>query len=53
VFAGFMADWQGDYQVGFVILAVLTGFGSIFFLAARKPAFPKRHNAHHSTVDEA
>ena len=40
VFAGFMADWQGDYQMGFVILAVLTGLGTVFFLAAKKPELP-------------
>jgi MFS family permease len=40
VFAGFMADWQGDYQMGFVILALLTGLGTVFFLAAKKPTPP-------------
>ena len=42
VFAGFMADWRGDYKMGFVILAVLTGLGSVFFLAAKKPTPPRR-----------
>jgi MFS family permease len=52
VFAGFMADWQGDYQMGFVILAVLTGLGTVFFLAAKKPAPPPRVIAQRPTVDE-
>jgi len=53
VFAGFMADWQGDYQMGFVILAILTGLGAVFFLAAKKPAPPVRVTAEHTTIDEA
>lgn len=40
VFAGWMADLQGDYEAGFVVLAVLTGLASIFFLAAKRPALP-------------
>ena len=51
VFAGFMADWQGDYQVGFVILAVLTGMGTVFFLVAKRPAPPQRVLARQSRVD--
>jgi hypothetical protein len=47
-----MADWQGDYQMGFVILAVLTGLGTVFFLAAKKPAPPPRVIAQRPTVDE-
>ncbi len=52
VFAGFMADWQGDYQMGFVILAVLTGLGTVFFLASKKPEPPPRVIAQRMTVDE-
>ena len=40
--AGFMADWLGDYRMGFGILAVLTGFGAIFFVTAHPPASPVR-----------
>lgn len=40
VFAGLMADWQGDYEVGFVVLALLTGLGAGFFLVTKKPAPP-------------
>lgn len=52
VFAGFMADWQGDYQMGFVILAVLTGLGTVFFLAAKKPAPPPRVIAQRKAANE-
>ncbi len=41
VFAGFMRDTQGDYQLGFVILAAMTGVGTIFFLAAKRPSMPE------------
>ena len=37
IFAGWLADLQGDYRMAFTILAVLTGFGSVFFMFARKP----------------
>ena len=39
--AGILADLTGDYRVGFTLLALLAGTGSLFFLAARKPARPK------------
>ena len=35
--AGVMADWLGNYQLGFTILACLAGLGSILFFFARKP----------------
>jgi MFS family permease len=35
--AGAFADWTGDYRVGFTILAVMAGLGSLFFLFARPP----------------
>ena len=41
VFAGWMADVQGDYQLGFVILAAMTGVGTVFFLASKRPAMPE------------
>jgi MFS family permease len=35
--AGFLADYFGDYQIGFTLLAVLSGLGSWFFLSAKRP----------------
>jgi MFS family permease len=40
VVAGLLADYSGDYQLGFTILAVLSGLGSWFFLLARRPDAP-------------
>src|SRR5688572_4241614 len=37
IFAGAFADWTGDYRMGFTILAVLSGLGSLFFMIARRP----------------
>jgi len=37
ILAGLFADWTGNYRMGFTILAVLSGIGSIFFLMARRP----------------
>lgn len=42
VFAGFMADWQGDYRLAFVILAFISTIGSVCFLLAKPPKPPKR-----------
>ena len=39
--AGIMADATGDYVLGFTILAVLSGMGSVFFLLARRPTHPE------------
>ena len=36
--AGVFADWFGNYRVGFTVLALVAGAGSIFFAMARKPA---------------
>lgn len=36
--AGILADRTGSYELGFSILAVLAGMGSIFFVLARRPA---------------
>lgn len=41
LFAGFMADQRGDYRLGFTVLALVAGAGSVFFLLARKPALPQ------------
>ena len=41
VFAGWMRDVQGDYQMGFVILAAMTGVGTVFFLASKRPSRPE------------
>ena len=45
VFAGWMADQRGDYQLGFVVLATMTGLASVFFLAAKRPPPPTRRLA--------
>jgi len=37
---GIFADITGDYRLGFTILAVLAGLGSIFFVLAKKPRPP-------------
>jgi MFS family permease len=37
ILAGVFADWYGNYRVGFTILAVLAGVGSLFFLMAKPP----------------
>ena len=38
--AGFLADQTGTYTVGFTVLAVLAGMGSVFFLLATPPRPP-------------
>jgi len=38
--AGVLADVTGDYRLGFTILALLSGIGSLFFLLARRPERP-------------
>jgi MFS family permease len=38
VVAGAFADWTGNYRLGFTVLSVLAGIGSLFFVLARKPA---------------
>jgi sugar phosphate permease len=40
--AGIMADVTGNYKLGFTILAILAGMGSMFFILARKPKQPSR-----------
>ncbi|HEX7053423.1 MAG TPA: MFS transporter [Burkholderiales bacterium] len=38
--AGVLADLTGDYRLGFTIIALLAGLGSLFFVVARKPELP-------------
>jgi sugar phosphate permease len=40
--AGYMYDTTGSYQVGFDVLAAMSGAGSIFFVLARRPKPPVR-----------
>jgi MFS family permease len=42
VIAGVFADYTGNYRLGFTVLAVMAGLGSLFFLLARRPALPQR-----------
>jgi len=39
--AGMLADWQGDYRLGFSTLALLAALGSVAFWMARPPTRPK------------
>ncbi|MGE3856272.1 MAG: MFS transporter [Dehalococcoidia bacterium] len=40
--AGYMYDTTGSYQLGFDMLAAMSGAGSIFFVLARRPKPPVR-----------
>jgi MFS-type transporter involved in bile tolerance (Atg22 family) len=40
VIPGIFADITGDYRLGFTVLGVLAGAGSLFFVVARKPKRP-------------
>ena len=40
ILAGVFADWTGNYRMGFTILALLAGVGSLFLLMAKPPALP-------------
>jgi MFS family permease len=40
--AGMAADATGDYRLGFTLLAVLAGLGSVFFVLAKRPVRPLR-----------
>lgn len=42
IVAGLLADRTGDYRAGFTVLAVGALLGSWFFMAAKKPAPPRR-----------
>lgn len=35
--AGVLADMTGDYRLGFTVLALIAGLGSVFFLMAKRP----------------
>jgi len=38
--AGIFADLTGNYRLGFTILALLAGLGSLFFVLAKRPRLP-------------
>ena len=38
--AGILADYTGSYTLGFTILAIAAGIGSVFFLLATPPKKP-------------
>ncbi len=40
VLAGAFADWQGNYRMGFTLLAVFSLLGAMFFLMAKPPRMP-------------
>ena len=42
LFAGYMGDRLGDYNLAFSILATITGLGSLLFLMAKSPPPPPR-----------
>jgi MFS family permease len=42
ILAGAFADLTGSYRMGFTILAVMSGLGSLFFLMARPPRLETR-----------
>ena len=39
--AGVLADLTGNYRLGFTILALLAGLGSLFFVLAKRPELPE------------
>jgi sugar phosphate permease len=43
--AGMLADATGNYRVGFTVLALLAGLGSMFFVLAKRPVRPLRSPA--------
>ncbi len=38
--AGMFADWMGHYRVGFTLLALMAGTGSVLFVMAKRPTLP-------------
>ena len=42
IFAGYMADWQGNYRLAFMILAFISALGAVFFVLAKSPEPPRR-----------
>ncbi|MDA0256530.1 MAG: MFS transporter, partial [Chloroflexi bacterium] len=49
--AGFLADRTGNYEVGFTVLAVSAGMGSIFFILAKCPELPVRPHVGSAPLD--
>lgn len=43
--AGILADMTGDYRLGFTVLALLAGLGSVTFMQATQPAVPQTPSA--------
>ncbi len=41
LFAGVLADLTGGYELGFLVLAAVTGLGSFFLVAVRKPTLSR------------
>jgi len=39
--AGILSDITGNYRLGFTVLAILAGLGSVFFLLAKRPERPR------------
>jgi MFS family permease len=44
LFAGYLADTTGSYNLGFIILAILAALGSLSFLFANKPTLKEQTN---------
>lgn len=43
--AGVTADLTGNYRLGFTLIALLAGLGSLFFVLARRPERPRQRKA--------
>lgn len=43
--AGYLADITGNYEVGFTLLALTAGLGTLLFLYARPPVPPNRERS--------
>lgn len=52
IFAGAMYDATGSYETGFTVLAVLAGFGLLFFVFSPKPSPPLRPPAEPAPLAE-
>ena len=44
--AGILADLTGNYRIGFTVLALLAGSGSLFFLMLKRPTLATRSLVH-------
>jgi MFS family permease len=51
--AGILGDATGSYKVGFTLLAVMAGLGSVFFLLAKRPRLPANEAPKEAIVQEA